>query len=68
MQVYQGLLRYKVLPPRGGDTMFADMEAVYADLSPPLQRMLEELSVVHDQVAGFIPLAEKSISASTTVL
>ncbi|UCH41148.1 MAG: TauD/TfdA family dioxygenase [Gammaproteobacteria bacterium] len=49
------LLHARVLPAHGGDTMFADMEAVYADLSPPLQRMLEELSVVHDQVAGFTP-------------
>ncbi len=47
------LLQAKVLPPQGGDTMFVNMQAVYEDLSPPLQSMLEQLSVVHDQVTGF---------------
>jgi len=47
------LLQARVLPPHGGDTMFANMQAVYEDLSPPLQSMLGQLSVVHDQVTGF---------------
>ena len=35
--------------------MFADMEALLADLSPRLRDWLGELSVVHDQVHGFEP-------------
>ena len=49
------LLHARVLPPRGGDTLFADMEAVLDDLSPPLRAMLEGLTVVHDQLHGFAP-------------
>jgi len=47
------LLHARVLPAYGGDTMFANMQAVFEDLSPALQAMLEKLSVVHDQVTGF---------------
>lgn len=47
------LLQANVLPPKGGDTMFCNMQALYEDLSPPLQSMLEQLTVVHDQVTGF---------------
>lgn len=49
------LLHARELPPCGGDTMFADMEAVLADLSPPLRSLLEGLTVVHDQLHGFEP-------------
>jgi taurine dioxygenase len=37
-----------VLPPVGGDTLFASMQAAYDALSPALQRILERLHVVHD--------------------
>ena len=47
------LLHAQILPSRGGDTMVANMQAVFEDLSLPLQAMLEQLTVVHDQVAGF---------------
>ena len=36
------------IPPSGGDTMFANMYAAYASLSPTMQGMLAELSAVHD--------------------
>ena len=49
------LLQAKVLPSRGGDTMFVNMAAVLEDLSSPLRDLLENLSVVHDQVHGFAP-------------
>lgn len=47
------LLQAITLPEKGGDTMFANMEAVFADLSAPMQELLESLTVVHDQVVGF---------------
>jgi taurine dioxygenase len=43
-----GLLRATVVPERGGDTMWGSMTAAYEALSPPLQRLMEGLSVVHD--------------------
>ncbi len=35
------------LPSQGGDTCFADLGKVFADLSPGLQRTLESLEAVH---------------------
>jgi len=35
------------VPPYGRDTMFADMEAVYDNLSPPLKTLLEGMVAVH---------------------
>ncbi len=49
------LLQAKILPPRGGDTLIADMEAAFDDLSPPLQALLRQLTVVHDLVHGLAP-------------
>jgi len=36
------------LPPVGGDTLFANMYAVFESLSQPLRRFLEGLTAVHD--------------------
>lgn len=41
------LLRGVVVPPVGGDTMFANMVAAYEALSPGMRRMLEPLEAVH---------------------
>jgi len=44
-----GSVLYAVdVPDCGGDTLWADMEAVYEDLSPALKEMLEGLRAVHD--------------------
>lgn len=42
------VLRAVQLPPRGGDTLFADTEAAYAQLSSPVQRIVDELVATHD--------------------
>jgi len=47
------LLQAKVLPSRGGDTMFCNMYAVYEALSPAMQAFLGELSATHDVRCGF---------------
>lgn len=39
------------LPPRGGDTLFADLCAAYDALSPGMKRMLENVQVMH---SGFV--------------
>ncbi len=47
------LLQAKVLPTRGGDTMFANMCAIYEDLSDTLKAMIENLTAIHDVERGF---------------
>ena len=49
------LLHAKTLPPHGGDTMFANMEAALQDLSVPMRELLRGLTAVHDMVEAFIP-------------
>jgi taurine dioxygenase len=43
-----GILYMKELPDRGGDTMWADLEAAYARLSAPMQEFLESKTAIHD--------------------
>ena len=47
------LLQAKVLPPRGGDTMFANMYAIFEDLPEEIQTFLSTLTAVHDVKVGF---------------
>src|SRR5579862_3423824 len=47
------VLYAKLLPPEGGDTCFASMQAAYEGLSKPLQRFLSGLDAVHDFARGF---------------
>lgn len=42
------ILQMLEVPPTGGDTLFANMSAVFDSLSQPLQRFLEGLTAVHD--------------------
>ncbi len=42
------VLRCRILPPLGGDTMFADMVAAYEGLSPALKDWICTLTAVHD--------------------
>ena len=41
------ILHAKVVPPVGGDTLYADGVAAYEALSPAFQRMLAPLKAVH---------------------
>jgi taurine dioxygenase len=43
-----GVLRARTLPPLGGDTLFADMQAVLADLPRDLRLRLSHLKAEHD--------------------
>jgi taurine dioxygenase len=48
-----GVLRARQIPPRGGDTLFADMEAVYDDI-PIFQRdYLDKLTATHDILKSY---------------
>ena len=42
------VLRAAIVPDNGGDTMWSSMYAAYAGLSDAMQRLLSELSAVHD--------------------
>ncbi len=42
------ILRCLITPPRGGDTLWADMCAAYEGLAEPIRRMLDGLQAVHD--------------------
>jgi taurine dioxygenase len=47
------VLRAKITPSKGGDTMWASMTAAYDALSPGMQNFLSELSAEHDFSYGF---------------
>jgi taurine dioxygenase len=47
------VLRSKIIPPKGGDTMWACMATAYNGLSQPMQNMLEGLTAIHDFRHGF---------------
>ena len=47
------LLAAKKIPESGGDTLFASMYAAYEALSPPLQRLCEELTAQHSFERGW---------------
>jgi taurine dioxygenase len=42
------ILKAVLLPKLGGDTCYANMHAAYDALSPPIQRLVDELEAVHD--------------------
>ena len=47
------MLHGKVIPPYGGDTLFASMTAAYDALSPSMQTFLGGLTATHDFAHGF---------------
>ena len=50
-----GILYSRLIPPAGGDTLWADMHAAYLALSPSLRRLLDPLDAVHDLAKAFPP-------------
>lgn len=47
------VLKSCVVPPKGGDTLWASMTAAYNGLSGSMQKFLEGLNAVHDFAHGF---------------
>ena len=56
-----GILRMRTMPASGGDTLFADTAAVYADLPDDIKAKIESLDAEHDilQSFGYRVSAEK---------
>jgi taurine dioxygenase len=48
-----GILRMRTRPPLGGDTMFADTAAIYADLPPHIKDQIETLEAEHDIIQSY---------------
>ena len=53
------ILNAKVIPHSGGDTMWSDQGAAFADLSPSLQNYLSTLHAVHDGRDAFKNILER---------
>jgi taurine dioxygenase len=49
------ILHAQVVPPAGGDTLFADCYRAYERLSPTLRRMLEGLRAIHTAALPYGP-------------
>lgn len=49
------VLYSEVIPELGGDTMWANMYQAFADLSPPLQALLQSLRAEHSFAKNFTP-------------
>ena len=47
------VLRSKIIPEKGGDTLWSCMSTAYQGLSTTMQNMLEDLTAVHDFRHGF---------------
>lgn len=47
------ILKSVIVPPKGGDTLWASMTSAYDGLSYHMQNFLEGLTAVHDFVSGF---------------
>lgn len=54
------VLRAVVVPPVGGDTLFADMRAAWRRLAPDLQRIVRTLKAEHN-VAKHMPVAQREL-------
>jgi taurine dioxygenase len=43
------------VPPVGGDTVFASMEAAYVALSPPIRALIDPLRAIHSAASAYDP-------------
>jgi taurine dioxygenase len=56
-----GILSARVVPERGGDTLWASMTAAFEALSPALQRILEGFEAHHDVGPDFFARVESAL-------
>jgi alpha-ketoglutarate-dependent taurine dioxygenase len=53
------ILNAIVIPPAGGDTLWADTQAAYEDLSQPIRQLVDRLTAVHDGNRNFSTLLKQ---------
>jgi taurine dioxygenase len=53
------ILRAVTIPPLGGDTLWANTAAAYADLPPPLQALAHELKAIHTNVYDYVAVTDR---------
>ena len=51
------MLRMEVVPPSGGDTLFADMYQAFETLSPAMQTFLKQLHALHEPRGHYLYLS-----------
>ncbi|HVW40076.1 MAG TPA: TauD/TfdA family dioxygenase [Amycolatopsis sp.] len=60
-------LTYQEVSELGGDTLWADLQSAYDDLSEPLRRLLESVSAVYDADAANYAQGSKRDSVGETI-
>lgn len=50
---FGSVLRSKIIPPLGGDTLWCSMHAVYESLSPAMRRYLEGMEAAHELMSAY---------------
>src|ERR1700728_4765774 len=53
------ILNAIVIPPAGGDTLWADTQAAYEDLSQPIRQLVDRLTAAHDGNGNFSTLLKQ---------
>jgi alpha-ketoglutarate-dependent taurine dioxygenase len=53
------ILNAIVIPPAGGDTLWADTNAAYEDLSQPIRQLVDRLTAIHDGNRNFNALLKQ---------
>jgi taurine dioxygenase len=61
------LLTARELPPRGGDTLFANMCAAYEALSDGLKATLAKMRAVHSNAHVYGPQSERGLEAASKI-
>lgn len=56
-----GMLNARVIPPFGGDTMWASLFGAYDALSPTMQAFCDGLTVVHQPTSLFLDAATRAV-------
>jgi taurine dioxygenase len=56
---YASILHMSIVPPTGGDTLFASMYAAYEALSEPMKRFLDPLTATHDGAPNYADRARR---------
>ncbi|GIP44375.1 hypothetical protein J45TS6_28340 [Paenibacillus sp. J45TS6] len=60
------ILRSVVIPPAGGDTVWANTAAAYEDLSPELKELAGSLRAIHSNAFDYVAPAQQEVAREQT--